>query len=300
MAAALLARGAAILRSRSVFAAGAAASLVASWLLLRGSLGRAVAQLAHARPLSLVIASACLVAMIAASALGWRSALRSSGAVLGVRHAVACYGIGSLANTVLPAKIGEGVRVGLFARRLPEPNRARLAATTWMHVAASRAAATAAVLAVGTGVAGLPAWAPELPALGAIALAVGARAFGRLPPPRRLAVPATWLLVASSARLAALVAVLQALSVADPLGPAFVSLAALGVASSLPLAPGSAGLAAVAMAVSVRHTGVDPGTAAAAAIAFHALETLASVGFGAAGAVALARGGRYSGSTRAA
>jgi uncharacterized membrane protein YbhN (UPF0104 family) len=282
-AALLAARGAADrfrLPSRPLVAAGIAVSLAASFLLLRGSLGEALARLTGARTLPLALAAGLLLVPLAASASAWRSALVASGAAVGTAEAMGCYGVGSLANTILPARLGEALRAGLFASRLPDGGRAQAVAGAWALVGAARAGVSAALLAAAAAAGLVPVWLAAIPALAALALAGMRAALGRA---RGVAAVGGWLCLSALSRLAALVLVLTSLGIHAPLGPAFVSLVALGIASSLPLAPGAAGMAGAAMALSIRHDGVDPGDAAAAAMAFHALETLASCAFGAAG-----------------
>ena len=80
---------------------------------------------------------------------------------------------------------------------------------------------------------------------------------------------------------------LYALDVANPVGSAFVGLTALAAASVLPIAPGAVGVAGAGMAIALEQSGVAAPTAVAAAVAFHALETLASVAFGTGGWLAL-------------
>jgi uncharacterized membrane protein YbhN (UPF0104 family) len=285
MAAAVLARGAAALRNRVVVAVAALLSLAASFLVVRCSLGDAVDRLPSARPVPLALCAAALLASLASSAGAWRSAIAAAGATVGRREAWGCYGLGSLGNAVLPAQLGEAVRVGLFASRLPEPGRTRLSARALAVVSALRLCVTAVVLTAAAVAGLLPLWAAAAPAGVTLALAAAARALDR-----RLAWPVVgWLALGTLSRLAAIAFVLAAFGVPAPLGPTLVSFTALGAAGSLPFAPGSTGVAGAAMALAIRHDGVDAGTAAAAAIAFHVLETLASCAFGATGALALSR-----------
>src|SRR5262245_34503268 len=47
-----------------------------------------------------------------------RSVLASCNQPLTYRDAWCCYGLGSLANTFLPGRLGEGIRIELFSRRV--------------------------------------------------------------------------------------------------------------------------------------------------------------------------------------
>jgi uncharacterized membrane protein YbhN (UPF0104 family) len=114
-------------------------ALLSIAICARGSFTEAVGRLRDLQPAPAVMAAACLLVTLAASAGAWRCALRSTGADLRYREAWGCYGLGSLANAALPARLGEAVRIGLFARRLPHSNRALLSGGACLAVAGSRA-----------------------------------------------------------------------------------------------------------------------------------------------------------------
>jgi uncharacterized membrane protein YbhN (UPF0104 family) len=114
-------------------------ALLSIAICARGSFTEAVGRLRDLQPAPAVMAAACLLVTLAASAGAWRCALRSIGADLRYREAWGCYGLGSLANAALPARLGEAVRIGLFARRLPHSNRALLSGGACLAVAGSRA-----------------------------------------------------------------------------------------------------------------------------------------------------------------
>jgi hypothetical protein len=102
--------------------------------LLRPSLPSTVlAGGAVADPLPLAAAAGCYALALVASAGSWRG-------LLGLDHATAfaCYATGSLANTILPARAGDALRLALFARRLPAGSRVREVAGTAATVGALR------------------------------------------------------------------------------------------------------------------------------------------------------------------
>jgi hypothetical protein len=68
---------------------------------------------------------------------------------------------------------------------------------------------------------------------------------------------------------------------------ALVLVPAVELAAVMPLTPGNTGIASAAIALALGATGVDAETALATGIAFGAVETLAAVAIGAAGALAL-------------
>ena len=83
---------------------------------LRHGLRVGLGGVAEADPAWLGVTALLLALSLSGSALAWRAALRSCGAPCGRVDAVARYGIGSLANAVLPTKVGGLIRIGLFSR----------------------------------------------------------------------------------------------------------------------------------------------------------------------------------------
>ena len=69
-----------------------------------------------ADPLGLTAAGVLLATSLAGSALAWRAALAACRVPCGPVDAIARYGIGSLANAVLPTRIGGLLRIALFSR----------------------------------------------------------------------------------------------------------------------------------------------------------------------------------------
>jgi len=288
------------LPARRLASAAVLASFVLAIVLARRPVAESFDRLRALDPLPLVLGATAIVVALAASAGAWRCALRSGGARIGRRAAWGCYGVGSLANAVLPARLGDAVRVGLYASFLDRPTRHRLSGGACLAVATARAVVYVLLCAGAASVGLLPGWllaAP--PVLAAVLLVAFARlrrrASGR---PAGLGLlaelsPGTgaallgWAGLAASARIAAAVGILSGLDVAHPLRAAFVGLTALAAAGTLPLAPGGAGVAGAGMALALVRSGVSPSTAVAAAIAFHAVETVASLVFGVSGWIAL-------------
>jgi uncharacterized membrane protein YbhN (UPF0104 family) len=246
---------------------------------------------------ALLLGCACSVLVPAATSAAWRSVLDSCGEQLTFREAWGCYGVGCLANTVLPGRMGEAVRVASFARRSSHRRSRWLACGVSATIGLGQSVVFAAVLTAGA-VSGLfPVWAAALslalPAGGVLAgaLAVRRRGDGRIASlataatlaPKAWARALGWVAVSGAGRLLTAVAVLQALSVPHPVAGAFVAIGARAVGGAVPFAPGGAGVGAAAMAIGLSRTGVDTGTALAVAVSFHTLETAASVLFGATG-----------------
>lgn len=285
---------------RSVGVLAALGTLAATAVYGHGALAAAPARLRDLHPVPLALAAMALLVTLAASAGAWRCALRSAGAELRFREAWGCYGLGSLANAVLPARLGEAVRIGLFASRLTRLDRRWLSGGACLAVAGARGAVYALTCAGAAAVGLLPGWTLAAPLVAVVTLAafigvVRTRARGRAAglglaaalSPAAAATLLGWVSVAAASRLAGAVGVLEALDVPRPFAPALVGLAALAVGSTIPLAPGGAGVAGVGMVLALEQLGVAPPSAVAAAVAFHALETLASVVFGSSGWVAL-------------
>jgi uncharacterized membrane protein YbhN (UPF0104 family) len=276
-------------------------SLVVAVLVVRGQLATAAGELAGQRLLPLLLAAACALLVPATTAAAWRSVLASCGVALRATDAWGCYGLGCLANTFLPGRAGDALRVELFSRRLDHERRRWLACGVSTTVGLAQSAVLGAVLVAGAVAGALPVWlavpAVALPA----ALWGGGRLALRLHPEGRVACLATsatlttgawvrlsaWIGAGALARLLVLASVLDALSAPHPVAAAVVAVCGLTVGGAVPLAPGAAGLAAATMTVALGHAGIDTSTALAAAVSFHAFETGSGLLFAASGWVAL-------------
>src|SRR5207247_4032360 len=83
--------------------------------LLGSQVGRAFERLDDAQPAWIWAAGLLVVATLAAWAQAWRSVIRSCGGDVGRADAIGCYAIGSAVNTLAPARLGDVVRIALFA-----------------------------------------------------------------------------------------------------------------------------------------------------------------------------------------
>jgi uncharacterized membrane protein YbhN (UPF0104 family) len=259
-------------------------------------------ELGGAHPVALLIAANCVVVVPFATAAAWRSALAARGESLTFAESWASYGVGSLANAVLPARLGEAARIESFARRLDRPRPRWVACGASAAVALAQSAGLGLVLAIGTAAGVVPVWGlvPPIALLaGALAVRVGAgraSATGRLAkaisdahlPAAAWARVSGWILATALARLAATAAVLASLGVDHPFDGALIATGARALGNAVPL-PGGAGLPAATMALGLSRFGVGADAAAAAAISFHTLETCVGLVFGAVGLV-LGRG----------
>jgi uncharacterized membrane protein YbhN (UPF0104 family) len=258
-----------------------------------------------ADPRWLWLAGLGFAASVFASAGSWRCAIGLCGGRVGLTDACARYGAGSLVNTLVPARAGDAVRIGLFARALP--NRERLWTTGGAFAALSAAKAGAlGLLIVAAAITGaVPLW-PLLIAAAlvgtavAVALAVrGHEAHGKIShlldafralgrEPRGAARLSAWVLLAVVARLTAATAILASIGISHALAAAVIIAAALDVASALPLTPGNLGITSGAVAMALQTHGVSFTHGLAAGIALHAVETAIGLMFGLASVLWLA------------
>jgi uncharacterized membrane protein YbhN (UPF0104 family) len=242
---------------------------------------------------------------VAAAAGSWRCAIGLCGGRIAVADACARYGAGSLVNTFVPARAGDVVRIGLFARVFPDKTRLWTTGSAFAALGAARAVVLGALVVAGAATGVVPLW-PLLIALGLVAAAVGVavksrdhqaegrvshlldafRALGRQPSG---AVRLTaWLALSTAGRLAAATAIGASLGINQPLAAAVVIIPALDVAGLLPLTPGNFGITSGAIAMALQAHGMSFTNGLAAGIAFHAVETVVGLMVGMASLVWLA------------
>lgn len=270
------------------------------------ALASSLSVLAAVRPVWMWLAAGCFLAALVCSACTWRCALALCDTHVSVAESISRYGVGSLLNSLLPARVGDAARIGLFAQTLPAEGRL----TTAAGVAGAISAARGLVFCVPVGFAVATGLLPVIPVLvlaatvlaaaaGATLLArrlgrhssridqllVGVRALARSPlgSLRLLA----WVAAAAFARLAAAAAVGTAVGLHAPLAAALISIPAAALATVIPLTPGSIGVTSGAVALALHSQGVGLSAAVAVGIAFHAVETAAGLSFGAVGVLTL-------------
>jgi uncharacterized membrane protein YbhN (UPF0104 family) len=298
-------------------------SVGAAWLAIQGvDLDMTLEIIGRSDVVWLAVAVGVIACQVILRSIRWRLILpESAGGRVRVIRILPVMLVGYLANAVLPARLGEGVRAVLLARR-----ESLSTAETVGSVVLERAldlltlAILGSLAAVAIGLAGdsvivvviglvvaagavaLLAFAPRLVAgvrwrrlAGVRALLdrllSGADITGRLPTIGAALVPtvASWLLDAS-------IYWLVARSLGVDLSPlAAVVLSAVAVLSTaIPAAPGYVGTYELAAAGAARALGIDPATALAFALVAHAL-TVIPIGLaGAVAAIAMSRGGLQS------
>jgi len=300
----------ALVGRRTLVVAGALTAALIVVVALPGLLGSdvtaALHQLEAAQPIWLWLAALGFVGSLAGSALGWRSALSAVGGHAGPLDAGARYGVGSLVNSVAPARLGDVVRVGLFSRTLTGEDRVLRTGGAFAAIGGARALVLAAMLIVGFSFGALPLWpVAALVGLGSLAVLLAFltrrrtphshvahlldafRAFGR--EPIRGARIVGWIGLATLSRVAAACAVATALGVHSPLLAALLIVPVIDLAGTMPLTPGNIGVTSGAVAMALQAHGVGLTEALGAGIALHAVETAAGLVFGLTGALLLAR-----------
>jgi uncharacterized membrane protein YbhN (UPF0104 family) len=276
--------------------------------LLGPEVRNAIDGLERAQPAWLWLAAVSFVGALLCNAWAWRTTILLCGGRIGWVNSVAAYGIGSLVNSAMPARVGDAVRIGLFSRAFDAERRERLWTTggVFSAIGAARALCLGALVVVAAALGALPMW----PVLGLGGLVVAAlvaaffarrrsaeravahvldayRALGRSP--ARGARTVAWVALATAGRLAGVAAIASALGVGSPFVAAAIIVPALDVAGIVPLTPGNLGISSGTMAVALQSRGVGMTEALTAGIALHALETSASIVIGGAGALWLAR-----------
>lgn len=299
----------ALLRRRhlilAVLSTAALAVLVASPSLLGDRVGAAVERLGDATPVWLWIAAGCFVGMHVCSAVAWSTALRACGTATDHGDAVARYGVGSALNAVAPAHLGSAVRLVLFSRLVKREG------ALWTVGGASAAVGAIrtfwfSLLVTGAAIGGVvPAW-PLAVLLGSLAVAglalvVSPRLRRRAGlghvldsfvalrrSPRTVARIGVLTLASLAAKVGGATAVATSFGIEHPILAALIIVPAVELAAAMPVTPGNAGVASAAIAVALGTQGVGAATALGTGLAFGAVEVLAAVGLGAAGALTLA------------
>jgi uncharacterized membrane protein YbhN (UPF0104 family) len=272
---------------------------------LRDGLRNGLGGIAAADMRWLVVTGVLLACSLTGSALAWRAALQACGARCTPVDAVSRYGIGSLANAVLPMRVGGVIRIGLFSRLVHREG------AVWTTGGAAAVAGIARSLWLGALVAAasttgvLPTWpAFALLAAGCVGIGVAlvavrtrfrARAahvldaFGALvAQPRAAGSVVLFVGVAIGARVASASALALAFGVERPLAAGLLAVAAIELAAILPISPGGAGMAGGAVAFALTAHGVSGGVSLSAGMAFAGVETATAVAVGGLGGLVLA------------
>ena len=302
-------RSRALIPRRRGLVAGCVLALIAAAVAIpwlgAGQVKRGLAGLDGASPSWLALAGACFAVALGCSAGAWRTAVTGCGGRVTPLDAGARYAVGSLVNSISPARLGDVVRIRLFASTLAGPERLWAAGGLFAAIGVAHWTAIGVLLAF----AGATGAVPLLPVLVVTAcvsagaalcivsrdvaasrpvahLLDGFRTFGRSP--NIASRVYGWAFAATIARVAAAGSVGAALGVHRPLAAALVVVPALELAGLLPLTPGNLGVASGAVAVALSTQGVGATTAVAGGLALHGVEMVIGLTVGLAGALVLA------------
>jgi uncharacterized membrane protein YbhN (UPF0104 family) len=270
---------------------------VATPQILGTRVAAAFGALDHADPKLLWLAGIGFSVAVVSAAGSWRSAIRMCAGTLTLPDACARYGAGSLANTFIPFRAGDALRIGLFSRVLPNKERLWTTGGAFAALGAARAVVLGVLVVAGFATGTLPLW-PLFLAVGLVTVAAAVsfrvrgrdaqrcsghlldsfRALGRDPAGGLRLV--AWIAVSTAGRLAAASAVAAALGLQHPIAAALVIIPAVEVAGMIPLTPGNIGITSGAIAIAFQSQGVSFTNGLAAGIAFHAVETAVGLMFG--------------------
>jgi uncharacterized membrane protein YbhN (UPF0104 family) len=295
--------------SRIVLSAAALAALVAvaaTPQLLGSKVMDAFGALHGADPSWLVTGGALFALAFLASVAAWRAALGASGGRICALQATARIGVGSLVNSVAPAKLGDAVKIALCSRAIQGPDRLWTAGGVYAGLGAARCLTVAIMVAAASLTGAMPIWPVFVLCGGVAAIAAvglssrrmrrhhriahlleGIAALERSP--RAAAAAVGWTAGAAAARLAATAAVAAALDVPHPMLAALVIMPAIDLAGVIPLTPGNVGVASGAVALALQSRGIGVTQALGVGIAIQALETLVSLVAGSLGGLYLLR-----------
>jgi uncharacterized membrane protein YbhN (UPF0104 family) len=285
---------------RIAAAAGSVLAVAAAVVLLvhGGRLAGSIALIQHANLPYVWLAAVAFLGSLAASASAWRTTLAGCGGRGSRLDACARYGVGSLLNSFLPARLGDAVRISLFARTVPAGGSVLLvAAGALAAVEIAHVVVQTTLLAVASVFFALP-LLPLAALAGGAAAVVGALAILRrhlkqrrirhllegvdalVRDRRRGARVLGWTVAATICQIAAAAAIAASLGVHSPLTAAVLVTAALDLAGMVPLAPGNIGVTSAAVALALQRAGVNPTTAIASGLVFHGVQTLVGVTYG--------------------
>jgi len=296
-----------IFASATILATGGLAFALANGAL-GGALAQGICGLTRADPRWLWVAAAGFAGSLLATAAAWRSTVTSCGARLGHVDAWARYGVGSIVNTFLPARLGDAVRVGLFSRALPQQQsgRAFTAVGALGAVSVTEALTQAPVVGSAAALGAVPTW--SIAVVGAVGAVVTGLVFATrkrlrgnrvrhvldavhslINSPRQAAHLLFWSATATASRVLGAAAIAAAVGIPNPFEAGLIMTAVLSLATAVPVMPGNLGVTSGAIAVVLSTRGAPLTASIAAGVAFHAVEAAAGIAFGAGGALFLAR-----------
>src|SRR5579862_7252694 len=116
----------------------------------------------------LALATLGFAAGFVSAVCAWRAALAASGGRISLARGTAALGVGALVNALVPARLGDVVKIALFSRAIDGPDRLWTAGGVYAAVSAARCLSIAAFVVVASVTGALPFW-PVLALCGAVA-----------------------------------------------------------------------------------------------------------------------------------
>jgi uncharacterized membrane protein YbhN (UPF0104 family) len=257
----------------------------------------ALAQLGAADRQWIAVALLGFAGSLGGAICSWWIVTRSCGA-RGTRvDAVFRFGVGAVVQILTPARLGDAVRVALFARTVDEDRPVLRVGGAYAMLEGARAVALGVLLLLAWLVAGMSFWPVAIVAAVAVVVVVAvnvcARRTTRGPFARILATAqalradprAAGLLLAACLasavlRVLAASALAAGIGIPSPLLAGLVACCAVDLAGLLPLTPGNVGLAGGAIAVALTARGVGLTDALGLGILFQGCESAVSLSLG--------------------
>jgi uncharacterized membrane protein YbhN (UPF0104 family) len=242
---------------------------------LREKLAAGIGEVDRADPFMLGCAGLAFASGLLCCGLAWRAGLQAAGVRTSPADATSRYVAGSLVNSLVPLRAGGAVRVALYVR---VARSVRVVAGVAAAVGAPRAASLAVLVCVASATAPVPTW-PCAALLGAAMAAAGVAAWlGRSLTGLRAVTG--WVCAAALARVAGATFVALAFDAPSPLLAGCAVVAAMELASTLPLTPGNVALSSAAVAFVLAAYGLPGDIALAAGLSLAGVETATSIALG--------------------
>lgn len=242
---------------------------------LRDRLASGLDEIDQADPLMLGLAALAFASGLVCCGLAWRAGLEAAGAGTSAVDATSRYVTGSLVNSLVPFRAGGAVRLTLYLR---VARSVRVVAGVAASIGASRAAALAMLVVAASAAAPVPAWPGAVLVAAATAASIVAVWLGRSF--AALRDTAGWVGAAILARVGGATFVALAFDSPNTIVAGLAAVAAMELASTLPLTPGNVALSTAAVAFVLTALGLPSGVALAAGLTLAMVETATSVVLG--------------------
>src|SRR5438067_6504203 len=142
----------------STIALAALAGVAMSPHLLGSRVASAVSTLGGADQGWLFAATVGFLAAFACTVGAWRAGFAAAGGRISARDAAAALGIGSMVNSIAPAKLGDAVKIALCSRAIDAPGRIWTAGGVYAALAAARSLTLALLVVVASVAGAVPLW----------------------------------------------------------------------------------------------------------------------------------------------